>query len=193
MSTNEGEVEMINRRTGLGRRPRIAVALVGAAMLLLVHGTAQADVTAVNGSVYGYSCSVTVFGTFACTPPGPAPIVTLATDASNSPQAASAATGQAAAGPATIFSWNAITVSTQGTLGPTGKVTSTANIANVNASGNESFTERMLWPRPRPATLGAPISMYLLRVHCYVAMRHERAWTREGVTGDGHAQIQGPR
>ena len=134
---------MINRRVGVVSRPRAAVALLGSAMLLLAHGTAQADVTAVKGSAYGYFCSVSAFGQ-GCTPPGPIPTVTLATNASNSPQSANAASARADSGPATIFSSGPITFSTQGALGPTVSVTSSANIANVNASGQENFTATTL-------------------------------------------------
>ncbi len=129
-------------KVGVHRRP-ISVLLLTSAILMfgLGQASAQADVTAVKGSAYGYSCSVSVFGgLFSCAPPGPTPTVTLATDASNSPQTASAASARADAGPATIFTSGRIDVSTQGTLGPTGSVTSTANIANVNASGQENFT-----------------------------------------------------
>lgn len=99
----------------------------------------NADVTAVKGSAYGYFCSATVFS-FLCAPSGPTPTVMLAADASNSPQAASSASATATAGPATIFTSDQLNVSTQGTLGPSGSVTSSANIANVGKSGNETFT-----------------------------------------------------
>ncbi len=103
------------------------------------QGSAQAAVTAVKGSAYGYSCVVSAFG-IPCSPAGPTPTVTLASNASNSPQTASAASARADTGPATIFSSGRLDVSTQGTLGPTGSVTSSSNIANVNASGQEIFT-----------------------------------------------------
>lgn len=100
---------------------------------------AQADVAAVNGSAYGYSCVISAVGS-TCAPRGPTPTVSLAPDASNSPQTAGAASARADSGPATIFSSGRIDVSTQGTLGPAGAVTSSTNIANVNASGQENFT-----------------------------------------------------
>jgi uncharacterized repeat protein (TIGR01451 family) len=131
---------MVRTRVGAVRRSG-AVALVSLAMLLVGLGqvSAQADVTAVKGSAYGYSCVVSAFGQ-PCTPAGPTPTVTLASDASNSPQSAFVSSARADSGPATIFSSGRIDVSTQGTLGPTGSVTSSANIANVNASGQENFT-----------------------------------------------------
>ncbi len=118
----------------------LLTATLAAIMLIgLGQGPAHADVTAVKGSAFGYSCSVSVFGT-SCTPPGPTPTVTLAPDASNSPLTVSVASASASAGPATIFSSGRLDVSTQGTLGSTGSVTSSTNIANVNASGQENFT-----------------------------------------------------
>jgi hypothetical protein len=131
---------MVETRVGALRRP-LAVALVSSAMLLIGvgQGSAQADVTAVKGSAYGYSCAVTVFAP-GCTPSGPTPSVTLAASASNSPQTASATSAQANAGPATLFSSGRLDVGTQGTLGPSGSVNSSANIANVNTSGQENFT-----------------------------------------------------
>ncbi len=110
-------------------------------MLLVGFGeaSAQADVTAVKGSSFGYQCVVTVFG-MNCSAAAKTPLVTLSADASNSPQTATAASGRADAGPATILSSGQINVSTQGTLGASGSVTSSTNIANVNASFNEPFT-----------------------------------------------------
>ncbi len=108
-------------------------------LLGLGQGSAQADVTAVRGSAYGLSCTASAFG-MSCAPRGPTPTVTLAADASNSPQTARAASVRADAGPATVFSSGQLDVSTQGTLGPSGSVTSSTNIANVNASEQENFT-----------------------------------------------------
>ncbi len=118
---------------------KTVLALAAIVLIGVGQGAAQADVTGVKGSAYGYSCSVSAFGN-SCTPPGPTPTVTLAPDASNSPQTASAASARASAGPATIFSSGRLDVSTQGTTGSTGSVTSSTNIANVNASGQENFT-----------------------------------------------------
>ena len=93
---------------------------------------------AVKGSAYGYSCDVTVFGD--SSPAKPTPAVSLASDASNSPQTASVASARADAGPATIFSSGRIDVSTSATLGPAGSVTSSANIAHRGVVGEDSFT-----------------------------------------------------
>jgi len=93
---------------------------------------------AVKGSAYGYSCDVTVFGS--SSPVKPTPAVSLASDASNSPQTASVASARADAGPATIFSSGRIDVSTSGTPGPASSVTSSANIANRGVVGLDNFT-----------------------------------------------------
>jgi hypothetical protein len=91
----------------------------------------------VKGSAYGYSCDVEVFGSHSPTQPTPA--VTLAPDASNSPQSASVASARADAGPATIFSSGRIDVSTSATVGPGGSVTSSATIANLGVVGEDNF------------------------------------------------------
>lgn len=98
-------------------------------------------VTAVRGSAYGYFADVTIFGERTTT--GPTPIVNLPPGGSATPIEATAATGRAVAGPggiATVFSSGPITVRTQGTTGPSGSVTSSARIQNVNTSRNEVFT-----------------------------------------------------
>ena len=97
---------------------------------------------AVKGSAYGYSCDVEVFGSHS--PTEPTPSVTLASDASNSPQSASVASARADAGPATIFSSGRIDVSTSGALGATGSVTSSANIANLGVVGEDNFAASRL-------------------------------------------------
>jgi hypothetical protein len=135
--------------------------------LLAVAGAppAAATVTAVKGSAYGYSLAVSLFGgpvntrgvgQVTCTdpptnntPPGcvpptaadaaASPSVTLAPNASNSPQTATKATTLGQVGPAQFFSSGQIDVSTQGTLGAGGSVTSTTNIANVDRLGSEAF------------------------------------------------------
>jgi hypothetical protein len=103
---------------------------------------AGASITSVAGSASGYAVpNLTIFGGV---PPGvpvvPTPRVTLATDASNSPQTTSASGAAAVFGPATIFSSGAIRVSTAGSLGVDGSVSSSADIQDVNASGTEVFT-----------------------------------------------------
>ncbi|MBA3268189.1 MAG: hypothetical protein H0T70_08010 [Acidimicrobiia bacterium] len=108
-----------------------AVAVVAGAFAM--SGTSSADVTAVSGSAYGYYLSVGLFGG----PPtvvGPTPTISLPPGGT-----ANAASGSASAGPARFFTSGPITVTSNGTTGPTGSVTSSASITNVNNSGQESF------------------------------------------------------
>ncbi|MCA1684146.1 MAG: hypothetical protein LC708_03355, partial [Actinobacteria bacterium] len=115
--------------------------LSGPALMLAGVGqrSADADVSAVQGRAYGYSGSITLFG--AAQPPvAPTPTVTLPPAGSSVPVTATAPTGSARFGPAQIFSSGPITVSTQGTTGPTGSVTSSASLGPVNTSGQEVFT-----------------------------------------------------
>src|SRR5687768_10926414 len=123
----------------LGRHLRVRAA-VGAALFFATLATAPADaiVTSVVGNASGYSCNVTIFATFVCSPTSATPSVTLAADASNSPVNATVMTGTATAGPATLFSSGQISVSTQGSTGPGGSVSSTSTIQNVNAGGTEA-------------------------------------------------------
>ena len=123
-------------------RASVAVAVIGVVLAGLGPTAAHADVTAVKGSAFGYHSAVTIFGMPDVD--GPAPTVTLAANAANSPQSATAPTGNASAGPAVIFSWGSIAIGTQGALGPGGSATSTATIQNVNASGQENFTATTL-------------------------------------------------
>ena len=119
--------------------PLVALLTVGAAMLAL-PSPASADVAEVGGGAFGYSApNVVIFGG-AQRVVGPEPTVTLAADASNSPQRASAGTALVKFGPATLFSSGAITVSTEGSLGPGGSVRSSAEIDRVDTSGQELFT-----------------------------------------------------
>jgi hypothetical protein len=123
------------------RRTLVLLAAMLATVLLIGvgQGPAHADVTAVKGSAYGYFASISLFGG----PPntrGPSPSVTLPPDASASPQTASQQSGLVQIGPAIFFSSGQLTVSTQGSIGPNGSVSSTTNIQNVNTSGQEVFT-----------------------------------------------------
>ncbi|HYX44033.1 MAG TPA: choice-of-anchor P family protein, partial [Acidimicrobiales bacterium] len=110
-----------------------------AAAVLGLSGPSAADVTAVRGEAYGYFASISLFGGPANVR-GPAPIVTLPATGSAVPLTANVASALVQFGPATIFSSGPITVSTQGTLGPGGSVTSSSSIQNVNTSGQEVFT-----------------------------------------------------
>ncbi|MGI9121129.1 MAG: hypothetical protein ACR2G7_13590 [Acidimicrobiales bacterium] len=81
-----------------------------------------------SSGAFGYSTpNVVLFGG-AQAPVGPAPTVTLPADGSATPITASAPTGRVAFGPGILFTSGPIDVSTQGTTGPGGSVTSTAHI-----------------------------------------------------------------
>ena len=120
-------------RSNAGMRHRLApvVALMalGAGMFAFA-GSSSADVSAVRGGAFGYFTSVSLFGGPA-SPRGPAPTVTLPGGGSAVPITATAPSASAAYGPAVLFQSGALTVTTQGTTGPTGSVVSSANIVGV--------------------------------------------------------------
>ena len=95
--------------------------------------------TDVGGGAYGFYASVSLFGGPANVV-GPKPSVDLPAGGSATPVTASAPTGLAQFGPATLFSSDQLDVSTQGTTGANGSVTSSAKIQNENSSGQEVFT-----------------------------------------------------
>jgi Ca2+-binding RTX toxin-like protein len=121
----------------------MAVVATTVGALLSIGGPSGADVTAVRGRAVGTQASVSLFGG----PPqvaAPTPVVDLPATGSAVPITATAPTGRVAFGPAVLFSSGPITVSTQGTLGPAGLVTSTTDIQTINTSGNEIFTAARL-------------------------------------------------
>ena len=91
------------------------------------------------GGAFGFSARVTLFGG-AQPPQGPAPTVTLPAGGSATPITATAPSVTVRFGPAIIFSSGPLEVSTQGTTGAGGSVTSSSKVANVNTSGQEVFT-----------------------------------------------------
>jgi hypothetical protein len=112
------------------------VAVIAASALVTAVGVspAWAGVTAVNGSAYGYRAyNINLFGS-PQSDTGPAQSVALASNASNSPQSASAASGVVAYGPAVLFTSDSVVVSTFGTIGASGSVTSSARADHVNKS-----------------------------------------------------------
>lgn len=112
-----------------------AVFVVGA-----VSASAAGSVTAVTGSALGYTAAnITLFGG-SQNPVPPTPSVTLNGDASNSPQTGSATTGVIVYGPATLFTSDAIAVSTKGSLGSSGSVTSTSDVKDVNHASTQTST-----------------------------------------------------
>ena len=130
--------------TRTGRGAAVVAALGSTAVLIGLVQPASADhstVTAVKGSAYGYHAyNISLFGG-AQAPKGPVPSVALASDASNSPQSASAASGSVVYGPAYIFTSGQIDVNSSGSLGENGSVTSSTNINDVNTSRVEIFGE----------------------------------------------------
>src|SRR3712207_5413982 len=107
------------------RKPGHAALAAGGGLIapaLAFQASSSADVTAVRGSAFGYSVpNFSLFGG-PNMPVPPTPSVTLAADASNSPQTATAPTGSIRFGPAQLLSSGPITVSTEGSLGPSGGV-----------------------------------------------------------------------
>jgi hypothetical protein len=101
-----------------------------------------AAITSAEGSPFGYSVpDLTIFGGVPpCAPVAPTPSVTLAPDASNSPQTADAPPASARSGPATLFSSGALAVHTEASLGVGGYVSSSADVQKVDASGVELFS-----------------------------------------------------
>ncbi|HEV2766594.1 MAG TPA: choice-of-anchor P family protein [Acidimicrobiales bacterium] len=91
-------------------------------------GLFTAQVGEVSGGAFGYSANVSLFGA-AQPPAGPAPSVTLPPAGGN--ETDSAPSGTVVFGPATLFESGALNVSTEGTTGPDGSVTSSASVLGV--------------------------------------------------------------
>ena len=128
-----------------GRKVRRLGVAVGAcaAMTLGVtqaaHGS-HSTVTAVKGSAFGYHAfNLTLFGG-PQPPAGPAPTVTLPASGGNVTNSVASASVTIGGGAATLFSSGPITVASQGAIGTSGSVTSTADIQNINTSQSEAFT-----------------------------------------------------
>ncbi len=108
-----------------------------AAASFALSGPSAADVTAVEGSAFGCYSSVSLFGG----PPGvrgPMPTVTLPPGGGASSN--SAAECRIVYGPAILFTSGPIVLTSEGTTGPAGSVTSTATLGPINTSGQEVFT-----------------------------------------------------
>jgi len=100
---------------------------LGAGMVAF-SSPAGADITAVKGSAYGYQAQISIFG--GVQPhDGPTPNVTLPPGGT-----ATAPSGLVRHGPATFFTSDALNVSSQGTTGAGGSVTSSSDVINVNRS-----------------------------------------------------------
>ncbi len=110
------------------RPASLAVAMLALTTgVFALGGSSYADVASVRGTASGYYSNVSLFGG----PPserGPAPTVTLAPDASNSPLDASTPSGDAVYGPAVLFRSGRIDVHTEGVTGPNGSVASSSQV-----------------------------------------------------------------
>ncbi len=122
---------------------RTTTTLASGTTTTLAGGTTGARVI---GSASGYAVpNLTVFGEVPSrVPASPTPSVTLAGDASNSPQTASVQSAAAVFGPARLFTSGPITVHTEGSLAAGGSVASSTDIQSVNTSGTEVFTATRL-------------------------------------------------
>ncbi|HEX6537645.1 MAG TPA: hypothetical protein VF155_00505 [Candidatus Dormibacteraeota bacterium] len=120
-----------------------AAALSASGLLFAIGAgpaSAAGSVASVTGSAFGFG-SFSIVGPFgALKNVGPTPAVTLASNASNSPQSGTAASGSIIAGPADLFSSGAITVQTAGSLGAAGSVSSSSDVKTLNTTGNEPLT-----------------------------------------------------
>lgn len=140
------------RNPVVGGRSRRAVSpvsmLIALLLVALTQGPASAagNVTAVTGSAYGYRAfNINLLGGNQADT-GPTPTVTLASNASNSPQTATVSTGLVQYGPAVLFTSDRIDVTTSGSLGASGSASASTNIRNINKAttqpdtGSEIFT-----------------------------------------------------
>ena len=124
----------------IGRRQKLLIGVLFSAMVLSAfwqRQVADAQDPAVTGSAYGFYVSVSILGS----PPnvaGPEPTVTLPAEGGS--EEASAPSAAAVFGPATLFTSGPLAVTTEGTTGASGSVTSTATIDDINTSGEEVFT-----------------------------------------------------
>lgn len=121
---------MSKTASAAGSFRRSAGLLLGAVLLASAgqQRPALAEVTEVTGSAYGFSANLSLFDG----PPvdkEPVPLVTLPLEGSPEPITATDPEGELAQyGPAIIVQATGITVSTEGTTGPNGSVTSSATV-----------------------------------------------------------------
>jgi hypothetical protein len=126
--------------------PAVAVLMTAGVGLATSSGPSSADhmvVTEVEGSAYGCYGNVSLFGG-PFNVRGPMPTVTLPPGGSATPVTQSAPTCDIIYGPARVFTSGPVTLSTEGTTGPNGSVTSTATLAPINTSQSEIFTAASL-------------------------------------------------
>ena len=127
---------MVRRgRLRMRRRFLASVAALSALAFTAVAGPSSAQVGEVTGSAFGASGSVSLFGG----PPivfNPTPTVTLPSTGGN--ETANAPSIVFEAGPADLLTTDAVDVSTQGTTGEGGSVTSSSSLDNVLIGGLEA-------------------------------------------------------
>ena len=120
-----------------GRLVAVGVLSVSAVVMGVGVSPAWATVTAVTGSAYGYRAyNINLLGS-AQSDTGPTPSVTLASNASNSPQNASATTGLVSYGPAVLFTSDGISVSSSGHTGASGSVTSSTSVSDIDEASTQ--------------------------------------------------------
>ena len=123
----------------VGRRQKLLVGVLLSAMVLSLfwqREAADAQVTEVTGSAYGFFTRLSLFGGPA-SDRGPVPLVTLPPEGSSEPITQTDPDGDSAVyTPAVIVETTGMTVSTEGTTGPNGSVTSTASV-EFNANQDE--------------------------------------------------------
>jgi len=137
------------RRDGLNLRRANLAAL----MVLVASGglavsfvpPSSADLSDVAGGAYGISAQISLFGG-AQPADVPTPTIALPPGGSSTPVTATAPSGLVRHGPAVFFTSDRLDVSTVGTNGPGGSVTSSVDILNINrstvqaaATGSEIF------------------------------------------------------
>ena len=126
---------MVRRGLPRVRKNLVALTAVSVALFAATAGPSSAQVTEVTGSAMGASASVSLFGG----PPivlAPTATVTLPPTGGNESNSVPSIAFQT--GPARLLETGAVNVSTQGTTGPGGSVTSSSSLANVLIGGFEA-------------------------------------------------------
>ena len=138
--------------------------MLGAATVAF-SGSSGAAVSAITGNGYGYKLSVGLFGGAPNirgfeqenpTDESDSPSVALAADGSNSPQMASQPSVNATVGPAAFLVTGTQTVTSEGTTGATGSVTSTATIADISTATGGALTATTLSSECSTSAAGVP-------------------------------------
>ncbi len=122
-----------------GVRRRAAAPLAGllafGATTLGFAAPASAQTAEASGA-YGYAATDIILFKGPQTPIGPAPVVTLPDGGSATPVTASAPSADASYGPGILFTSGPLEVSTQGTTGSSGSVTSKAKATTIPTQGS---------------------------------------------------------